>query len=75
MALANAVFGSGVGVSSFDVATAIPGVSVALASNVSAGDTTATLTLAFTGDFSAVSTLAVKVLAAVGRAAGAVLQT
>ena len=64
VALANAVFGSGVGVSSFDLATAIPGVSVALASNVSVGDTTATLTLAFTGDFSAVSTLAVKVLAA-----------
>ena len=64
VALANAVFGSGVGVSSFDVATAIPGVSVALASNVSAGDTTATLTLAFTGGFSAVTPLAVKVLAA-----------
>ena len=64
VALANAVFGSGVGVSSFDVATAIPGVTVALASNVSAGDTTATLTLAFTGAFNAVTPLAVKVLAA-----------
>ena len=64
VALANAVFGSGVGPSSFDLATAIPGVSVALASNVSAGDTTATVTLAFTGDFSAVEALAVKVLAA-----------
>ena len=64
VALANAVFGSGVGASSFDVATAIPGVSVALASNVSAGDTTATLTLAFTGGFNAVTPLAVKVLAA-----------
>ena len=65
MALANAVFGSGVGVCRASTwATAIPGVSVALASNVSAGDTTATLTLSFTGGFNAVTPLAVKVLAA-----------
>ena len=64
VALAYATFGSGVGTSSFELVTDIPSASVALVSNVSSGDTTATLTLAFIGDFSAVETLAVKVKAA-----------
>ena len=64
VALTYATFGSGVTTSSFELVTDIPSASVALVSNVSSGDTTATLTLAFTGDFSAVETLAVKVKAA-----------
>ena len=64
VALAYATFTSGVTTASFELATDIPGASVALVSNVSSGDTTATLTLAFTGGFSAVETLAVKVKAA-----------
>ncbi len=64
VALAYATFGSGVTTASFELVTDIPSASVALVSNVSSGDTTATLTLAFTGGFSAVETLAVKVKAA-----------
>ena len=64
VALANAVFGSGVTTASFELVTDIPGASVALVSSVSSGDATATLTLAFTGGFNAVETLAVKVKAA-----------
>ena len=64
VALANATFTSGVTTTSFDLVTNIPSVSVASVASVSSGDATATLTLAFTGDFSAVETLAVKVKAA-----------
>ena len=64
VALAYATFGGGVTTASFELVTGIPNVSVALVSSVSSGDTTATLTLAFTGGFSAVETLAVKVKAA-----------
>ena len=60
--LFNTSFGSGVTVSSFELVTAIPNVSISGVSSVSSGDTTATLTLAFTGDFNATETLVVKVL-------------
>ena len=60
--LSNARFASGVTAASFELVTAIPGVSVSQVSSVSSGDTSATLTLAFTGDFSGARTLGVKVL-------------
>ena len=60
LSLAHTTFASGVTAASFELVTAIPNVSV---SSVSGG-ATATLTLAFTGDFSASETLAVKVKAA-----------
>ena len=62
VSLAHTTFGSGVTASSFELVTAIPNVSISGVSNVSSGDTTATLTLAFTGDFNATETLSVKVL-------------
>ena len=64
VALANATYASGVTTASFELVTDIPSVSIASVSSVSSGDTTATLTLAFSGDFSAVDTLAVQVKAA-----------
>ena len=57
-------FGSGVTASGFELVTAIPNVSIASVSGVTSGDTTATLTLAFTGDFATDRTLAVRVKAA-----------
>ena len=62
VSLAHTTFGSGVTAASFELVTAIPNVSISGVSNVSSGDTTATLTLAFTGDFNATETLSVKVL-------------
>ena len=64
VALTNATFASGVTASSFELVTNIPNVSVSQVSGGGMGTTSATLTLAFTGDFSAVETLAVRVLAA-----------
>ena len=55
-------FASGVTTSSFELVTAIPNVSISGLSNYAAGFNTANLTLAFTGDFDAIETLAVKVL-------------
>ena len=58
-------FASGVTVASFDFATTLPGLSIASVSDVSAGDTTATLTLAYNGDdFLSDQTLTVTVLSA-----------
>ena len=62
--LSRTTFGSGVNASGFELVTAIPNVSIASVSNVRSGSTTATLTLAFTGDFATDQTLAVRVKAA-----------
>ena len=70
MTLTNATFASGVTTSSFGLVTAIPGVSISAVSSVGSGDTTATLTLDFTGDFNATETLAVKVLDAAHNRSG-----
>ena len=64
VSLAQTTFGSGVTVSSFDLVTDIPNISISGVSGGASGSTTATLTLAFTGDFSTDRTLAVKVKAA-----------
>ena len=60
--LAGTTFGSGVTASGFELVTAIPNVSIASVSRVDLG--TATLTLAFTGNFATDQTLAVRVKAA-----------
>ena len=65
MPLRGATFTSGVSASSFTPVTAIPNLSVSSVSGVRGGDTSATLTLAFSGDFSTPATLGVTVRAAV----------
>ena len=70
VALTNATFASGVAASSFELVTDIPNVSVSQVSGGGMGTTSATLTLAFTGDFAAVETLAVRVLAAAHSGSG-----
>ena len=71
VSLEDTTFGSGVTKSSFALVTTIPGVSIDRIATVSPGATTATLTLAFTGDWrGAGRPLAVKVLAAAHRQAG-----
>ena len=62
--LSGTAFGSGVTASGFELVTAIPNVSIASLSGGTSGSTTATLTLAFTGDFATDRTLAVRVKAA-----------
>ncbi len=62
--LTGTTFGSGVTASSFEFVTTIPSLSISNVSTVNSGDTTATLTLAFTGSITNATTLAVKVLAA-----------
>ena len=64
VALANATYESGVTTASFELVTDVPNVSVSQVSSVSSGDVSATLTLAFTGDFACIETLAVRVLGA-----------
>ena len=64
VSLARTTFGAGVTASSFELVTNIPGVSISGVSGGASGSTTATLTLAFTGDFGTSRTLAVKVKAA-----------
>ena len=64
VSLANTTFGAGVTASSFELVTNVPNVSISGVSGGASGSTTATLTLAFTGDFSTDRTLAVKVKAA-----------
>ena len=68
--LLNAAFASGVTAASFELVTDVPGVSVSGLSGGAAATANATLTLAFTGDFSATSTLAVKVLSAASNRGG-----
>ena len=63
-------FASGVTASSFELVTAIPDVSISGVSGGALNTATATLTLAFTGDFSATETLAVKVLDAAHNRSG-----
>lgn len=65
MPLRGATFTSGVSASSFTPAAAIPNLSVSSVSGVRGGDTSATLTLAFSGDFGTPATLGVTVRAAV----------
>ena len=62
--LTHTTFVSGVSPSDFTLAPAIPGLSISHVSGGASGDTTATLTLAFTGDVSTAETLAVRVPAA-----------
>ena len=64
VALSGVTFGSGVTASSFELVTAMTGVSINSVSSVSSGDAAATLTLSSTADISATADLAVKVLAA-----------
>ena len=64
VSLANTTFGAGVTASSFELVTNVPNVSISGVSGGASGSTTATLTLAFTGDFSTDRTLTVKVKAA-----------
>ena len=64
VSLAETTFGAGVTASSFELVTNIPNVSISSVSGGASGSTTATLTLAFTGDFGTDRTLAVKVKAA-----------
>ncbi len=61
LSLTGTTFASGVDASSFELVSAIPDLSISQVSTVNSGDTTATLTLAFTGNISASETLAVKV--------------
>ena len=68
--LFDALFASGVTAASFELVTAIPNVSVSQVSGAAVNTNTATLTLAFTGDFSASQTLAVKVKAAAHNRSG-----
>ena len=68
--LLNAAFASGVTAASFELVTDVPGVSISGLSGGAAATANATLTLAFTGDFSATSTLAVKVSSAAHNRAG-----
>ena len=65
-----ATFASGVTAASFELVTAIPNVSISGVSGGALNSRTATLTLAFTGDFDAAETLAVKVLAAAHNRSG-----
>ena len=62
--LSNASFLSGVTAASFGLATDIPGLTVSRVSGAVAGANAVDLTLAFAGDFSATSTLAVEIDAA-----------
>ena len=64
--LGGTTFASGVSASSFALVAnpAVSGLSVASVTGGASGSTSATLTLAFTGDISAPTTLAVRVLAA-----------
>ena len=64
VALDGVTFVSGVTTASFELVTAITGVTIDSVSSVSSGDSSATLTLASTADISAAADLAVKVLAA-----------
>ena len=70
VALARTSFASGVTKASFELITTIPGLEISSISTVAEGDTQATLTLAFTGDFSGAHTIAVKVSAAAHLEAG-----
>ena len=70
VALARTSFTSGVTKASFELITTIPGIEISSISTVAVGDTQATLTLAFTGDFSGAHTIAVKVSAAAHLEAG-----
>ena len=63
LTLSGVTFGSGVAASSFELVTAMTGVSISGVSSVSSGDTSATLTLSAPADVTDAAPLAVKVLA------------
>ncbi len=71
VSLKQSAFVAGAGASGFALVTTVPNLSIARVSDVAEGGTTATLTLAFTGDWrGAGRPLAVRVLAAAHRQAG-----
>ena len=71
VSLKQSAFAAGAGASGFALVTTVPNLSIARVSDVAEGGTTATLTLAFTGDWrGAGRPLAVRVLAAAHRQAG-----
>ena len=73
LSLTNTTFAAGApaaGVGAFELVSAIPNLTVSQVSGVAVGGTTATLTLAFTGDFRGQPTLAVRVPAASHQGAG-----
>ena len=74
--LADTTFASGVAQSSFTLVDNVPGLAIASLATVTAGDTTATLTLTYTGaDFTAVRTLSVTVAASAHDLPGAIAST
>ena len=71
--LADTAFASGVAQSSFTLVDNVPGLAIASLATVTAGDTTATLTLTYTGaDFTAVRTLSASVAASAHDLPGAI---
>ena len=71
VSLKQSAFAAGAGASGFALVTTVPNLSIARVSDVAEGGTTATLTLAFAGDWrGAGRPLAVRVLAAAHRQAG-----
>ena len=71
--LADTTFASGVTQSSFALVDNVPGLAIASLATVTAGDTTATLTLTYTGaDFTAVRTLSASVAASAHDLPGAI---
>ena len=71
--LADTTFASGVTQSSFTLVDNVPGLAIASLATVTAGDTTATLTLTYTGaDFTAVRTLSASVAASAHDLPGAI---
>ena len=63
VSLRNTSFNSGVTASDFELVTGIPNLSISQVSGAAGGGTTATLTLAFTGEITTDQTLAVKIKA------------
>ena len=71
VALTNAAFEVGATAANFTLTTNLPGLRVASLATVSAGDTSATLTLGYSGGFNTVRTLAVRVADSAHTLAGA----
>ena len=71
VALTNAAFESGVGTGSFSLTTNLPGLRIASVATVTDGDTSATLTLGYSGGFNTLRTLAVRVADSAHTLAGA----
>ncbi len=71
VALTNAAFESGVGTGSFSLTTNLPGLRIASVATVTDGDTSATLTLGYSGGFNTLRALAVRVADSAHTLAGA----